>query len=101
MAPKQITIIPVNLNDNLEYAKEIYEGLWSHNFRVKLDDRDERLNKKIREAQISKSKYQIILGENESKTKTISYRKYGETDTHTVSLDDFVMMLNKLRANYE
>lgn len=101
LAPKQITIIPVNLNDNLEYAKEIYEGLWSHNFRVKLDDRDERLNKKIREAQISKSKYQIILGENEAKTKTISYRKYGETDTHTVSLDDFVMMLNKLRANYE
>lgn len=101
LAPKQITVIPVNLDENIEYVKEITNQLWSHNFRVKLDDRDERLNKKIREAQISKSKFQVILGKNESDKGLVSYRKYGEETTHTTTLKEFIFMLNELKANYE
>ncbi|MBU4689733.1 threonine--tRNA ligase [Mycoplasma zalophidermidis] len=101
LAPKQITVIPVNLEENIEYAQQITNELFAHDFRVKLDDRDERLNKKIREAQISKSKYQVILGEQETKDKTISYRKYGENETNTVTLDEFISMLNKQKAHYE
>ncbi|WP_027334894.1 threonine--tRNA ligase [Mycoplasmopsis felifaucium] len=101
LAPKQITIIPVNLEENLAYVKEVYEELWKHDFRVKIDDSDERLNKKIRNAQVSKSKYQLILGANEIANKTISYREYGKEETHTVKLDEFINMLNNLRINHE
>ncbi|WP_027120454.1 threonine--tRNA ligase [Mycoplasmopsis lipofaciens] len=101
IAPKQITIIPVNLEENLNYCNEIKNKLFDYNFRVKVDDRDERLNKKIRDAQVSKSKFQLIIGEKEMKENTISYREYGKNDTHTISLDEFIDMLNKLRIKYE
>ncbi|QSF13804.1 threonine--tRNA ligase [Mycoplasma sp. Mirounga ES2805-ORL] len=101
IAPKQITVIPVNLNENLEYAQKVKDILFDHNFRVKLDDRDERINKKIREAQISKSKFSVIIGSQEEKDQTISFRQYGSEKTETLSLDSFILMLSKLRANYE
>ncbi|WP_029513220.1 threonine--tRNA ligase [Mycoplasmopsis primatum] len=101
IAPKQVTIIPVNNDENLEYCKKIAKKLFDNEFRVKIDDSDERLNKKIRNAQISKSKYQLILGANEMNNNTISYREYGKEDTTTVPLVEFIKMLKKLRKNYE
>ncbi|TNK93447.1 threonine--tRNA ligase, partial [Mycoplasmopsis pullorum] len=85
LAPKQITVLPVNEKTNLEYAKEINDMLFDLNFRSKLDDREERISKKMREAQMSKSKFILILGDNEQNNRTISYRKYGEKATETVS----------------
>ncbi len=58
IAPKQVTIIPVNLSENLKYANKVAKKLLNSGFRVKIDDSDERLNKKIRNAQVSKSKFQ-------------------------------------------
>ncbi|UUD35685.1 threonine--tRNA ligase [Mycoplasmopsis caviae] len=101
LAPKQVTIIPVNLEDNLAYSRSVFNRLWNCNIRVKIDDRDERLNKKIREAQMSKSKFQLILGANEEKNNTVSYREYGKEETKNVSVDEFISMLSKLRNNYE
>lgn len=101
LAPKQITILPVNEKTNLEYAREINDMLFNLNFRSKLDDREERISKKMREAQMSKSKFILILGDNEQNNRTISYRKYGEQATETVSIDEFILLLTKLRMNYE
>ncbi|TNK95781.1 threonine--tRNA ligase, partial [Mycoplasmopsis pullorum] len=101
LAPKQITVLPVNEKTNLEYAKEINDMLFDLNFRSKLDDREERISKKMREAQMSKSKFILILGDNEQNNRTISYRKYGEKATETVSIDEFILLLTKLRMNYE
>lgn len=101
LAPKQITVLPVNEKTNLEYAKEINDMLFNLNFRSKLDDREERISKKMREAQMSKSKFILILGDNEQNNRTISYRKYGEQATETVSIDEFILLLTKLRMNYE
>ncbi|UUM18982.1 threonine--tRNA ligase [Mycoplasma sp. 1018B] len=101
LSPRQISIIPVNLEQNLTYAQNVYEKLFAHNFRVKLDDREERLNKKIREAQINKVKYQIILGAKEIETNTISYREYNQEETINTTLDNFVQMLHNKKANYE
>ncbi|MEA4115483.1 threonine--tRNA ligase [Mycoplasma sp. 744] len=101
LSPRQISIIPVNLEQNLTYAQNIYEKLFAHNFRVKLDDREERLNKKIREAQINKVKYQIILGAKEIETNTISYREYNQEETINTTLDNFIQMLHNKKANYE
>ncbi|EGV00006.1 threonyl-tRNA synthetase [Mycoplasmopsis columbina SF7] len=101
LAPKQISVIPVNNEENLAYAQEVTNKLFDHNFRVKLDDRDERLNKKIRDAQTSKVKYQVILGANETNDKTVSYREYGKNETTTLSLEEFITMLHNKKANYE
>ncbi|VEU58276.1 threonine--tRNA ligase [Mycoplasmopsis gallinacea] len=101
LAPKQITVIPVNEEKHLEYAKEINDMLFDLDFRSKLDARNERLSKKMREAQMSKSKFQVILGDNEVENGTISYRKYGEEKTTTVSKDEFIKMLFDLKLRYE
>nr|WP_318029001.1 His/Gly/Thr/Pro-type tRNA ligase C-terminal domain-containing protein [Mycoplasmopsis bovis] len=101
IAPKQVTIIPVNLSENLKYAKKVAKKLLNSDFRVKIDDSDERLNKKIRNAQVSKSKFQLILGSNEMRSDTVSYREYGKEETTTVSINDFIKLLKKLRNNYE
>ncbi|EFF41725.1 threonine--tRNA ligase [Mycoplasmopsis alligatoris] len=100
LAPKQVTVIPVHEINNYEYAKEVNEFLFANDIRTKLDDREERLSKKMREAQISKSKYQLILGDKEQESKTISYRKYGEDSTTTTSLEKFLEMLNNDKKAY-
>ncbi|WP_036451800.1 threonine--tRNA ligase [Mycoplasma buteonis] len=100
LAPKQFTVIPAtNDKEDLEYAKEVNSTLFEANFRSKLDDRDERLGKKVREAQMSKSKYQVIVGEKERQDNTVSYRAYGSQDTHTAKLSDFVLEMLKLRES--
>lgn len=101
LAPKQITVIPVNNEENQVYAKEVHDYLFDLGFRSELDNRDERLNKKIRDAQTSKSKFQIILGEKEMKDKTITYREYGKTESTTLPLKDFALMLLELKNKYE
>ncbi|TQC51454.1 threonine--tRNA ligase [Mycoplasmopsis mucosicanis] len=101
IAPKQLTIIPVNLDKNIEYAQEIKNVLHELNFRVKIDDRDERLNKKIRDAQTSKSKIQLILGDNEQNDKTISFREYGQDKTSTLPLSEFILLITTKRQKYE
>ena len=96
LAPVQINIIPVNNEYHLEYAKEIESILKKNNFRVILDDRDEKLSYKMRESQTKKIPYTIILGDKERDNKTISYRKFGSMDTTTLSQDEFIDMINKV-----
>ncbi|EIE40007.1 threonyl-tRNA synthetase [Mycoplasmopsis canis UFG4] len=102
LAPKQITVIPATNNDeDIEYAKEINQKLFELEFRSKIDLREERLSKKIREAQISKSKIQLILGEKERLSKTISYREYGKEETITLSVESFIDFISKLKSSKE
>lgn len=89
LSPIQIVIIPINNDVHMKYAKEIYDYFKQSLIRVKLDNRDERLNKKIREAQVSKIPYQLIIGDNEIKNKTISYRQYGSENTIEIALEKF------------
>lgn len=102
LAPKQITVIPATNNeDDIEYAKEINQTLFDYEFRTKIDLREERLSKKVRDAQTSKSKIQVILGEKERITNTILYRLYGKQETTNISLEEFLLKLIKMRNNYE
>lgn len=101
LAPKQVTIIPVNEKENLEYARKVNAILFDNDFRSKVDEREERLGKKMREAQISKSKFQLILGNKEQQENLVSYREYGKSETITVTIEEFVNKLIKLRKNYE
>ena len=96
LAPTQVTIIPVNNEYHLQYAKEVEKLLLENGFRVNLDCRDEKLGYKMRESVTSKIPFALVLGDNEKDNKTISYRKYGEKDTTTVKQEEFVNLLNKM-----
>ena len=90
LAPTQLTIIPVNPEVHGESAKKLKEELQALNIRVELDDRNEKLGYRMREAQIKKIPYSIILGDKEIEEKLISYRKFGEQGTTTVSKEEFI-----------
>jgi len=97
LAPTQVTIIPVNNNFHSEYAQEIVALLKKHRIRVNLDDRDEKLNYKIRESQTKKVPMLIVVGDKEVENKTITLRRYGQEETQTLPLDDFVAtVLNEI-----
>ena len=93
LAPIQVKVIPVNTEFQGEYAKEIYNKLRDKNIRVELDDRNEKLGYRLREAQTSKIPYTLILGDNEKESNTVSYRIFGSKETTTVSLEEFIKLI--------
>ena len=93
LAPVQAVVIPVNAEFQGEYAKEIYNKLRDKNIRVELDDRNEKLGYRLREAQTSKIPYTLILGDNEKESNTVSYRLFGSKETTTVSLEEFIKLI--------
>ena len=95
LAPVQIEILPVNNEYHLEYAEEVFKKLKGLGLRVHLDDRNEKLGYKMREAVLKKIPYMLVLGQKEVDNKTISYRRAGSEETTTVSYEDFVKLLNK------
>lgn len=96
LAPSQVTVIPVNSEYHNDYAKEITATLEDMNIRVKLDDRNEKLAYRMREAQTMKVPFTLILGEKEIETGSISYRVHGDSGTLTVLQDEFFSYLKTL-----
>ncbi len=92
LSPIQVMLIPVNDSYN-DATHKIKLQLLKENIRAKIDDTDERLSKKIREAQIKKIPYQVVIGEKEIKSKSITYRQYGKSNETSVSLNDFIKLL--------
>lgn len=94
LAPTQVQVIPVKLEYHDEYAKEVVAKLRKAHFRVNNDNRDEKLGYRIREAQLKKIPYQLVLGDNERDNGTVTYRKHGEKKQTTVTFEGFVELLN-------
>lgn len=94
LAPKQVVIIPVNAAHN-KYCQTINDKLIDNDFRSFIDFTDERLGKKIRNAQIKKIPYQIVIGDNEVQKQIVSFRKYGQETVVEKTLDEFIKMLNE------
>ena len=89
LAPTQVKIL--NIADaHLDYAKELQEKLSSYGLRVELDDRNEKIGKKIRDAQLEKVPYSLIIGDNEVKDAAVSIRKRFVGDLGVKSVDEFV-----------
>ena len=99
LAPVGVEVIPVSSEHHLEYAKNVYQELLKNGIRAELDDRNEKLGYRLREAQTRKINYTLILGDNEKLDRTVSYRLHGEKETTTVSLDEFIKLLNDEIAN--
>ena len=95
LCPTEVNIIPVNNDYHLEYAKEVYKDLDDMNIRVNLDDRNEKLSYKIRESQTKKNPITLILGDKEVENNTISYRKFGSTETYTLPKEIFIKTLKE------
>ena len=89
LAPHQVNIIPVNNNYHLEYAREVENLLKNKGIRVNLDDREEKVGYKMREAIMSKYPYILVLGDNEVTNKTITYRTSQCEENVTITLDEF------------
>ena len=101
LSPIQIEIIPVNNEYHLDYANIIFDELKNNNFRVELDSRDEKMGYKIRESQTRKIPYTLVLGNNERDNNTVTYRKYGEEKTTTITFEEFINLLINQRKEYK
>ena len=93
LSPLQVKVIPVNPEFQGDYAQNVVCELQKEGIRVELDNRNEKLGYRLREAQTSKVPYTLILGDKEKEEGTVSYRLHGEKDTTTMKTEDFVQML--------
>ncbi|MFB1050868.1 threonine--tRNA ligase [Paraliobacillus sp. JSM ZJ581] len=90
LAPIQARIIPVSLEAHEAYAKEVEDALRLAGARVEVDQRDEKLGYKIREAQTKKIPYALVIGDKEVEDQAVNVRRYGEKDSKTIELTDFI-----------
>lgn len=95
LAPVQVKVIGVNNDYHSEYALNVTNALLEAGIRVENDDRVEKLGYKIREAQVQKIPYQLVLGDNERDEHTVTYRKHGSQQQLTMSLDEFIKTLKE------
>ncbi|RIO88242.1 threonine--tRNA ligase [Staphylococcus gallinarum] len=93
LAPKQVAIIPVNVDLHYDYARHIQDELKSQGVRVDIDDRNEKMGYKIREAQMQKIPYQLVVGDKEVENNEVNVRKYGSQDQETLEKDEFIWNL--------
>ena len=90
LSPVQVNIIPVNMNYHNDYCKKLKEKLLEEDIRVEYDDSEESMNKKIRQSNIMKNPYTIIIGDKERDNNLISYRKYGSEETISMNIEEFI-----------
>ncbi|WP_147532585.1 threonine--tRNA ligase [Bacillus marasmi] len=90
LAPVQVQVIPVSPDVHFEYAKEVQAQLKASGIRVELDGRNEKIGYKIREAQMQKIPYMLVVGDKEVESKAVNVRKYGEQNSETVPFDQFL-----------
>ena len=90
LAPKQVVIIPVHHENHLAYANKVKEALANINVRVSIDDRNEKLGYRIREAQIHKIPVEVVVGDNDRDNNQVTVRRFGKKEEVKLSLDEFV-----------
>lgn len=94
LAPDQIVVMPISERFN-DYAKEVYDKLKSQDIRGLLDDRDEKIGRKIRDAETKKIPYMLIVGEREVAEGRVSVRRHGKGDQGSVLVDEFVQQFRE------
>ena len=90
LAPMQVEIIPVNIDLHYDYARLLQDELKSQGVRVEIDDRNEKMGYKIREAQMKEIPYQIVVGDQEVEHQEVNVRKYGSEKQESVEKDEFI-----------
>lgn len=95
LAPVQVNIIPVNSEYHLEYAEKVKEALEQIGVRVEIDHRDEKLGYRMRESQLRKIPYNLVLGDQEKETETVNVRKFGQKEEQKIKLEEFVQKIKE------
>lgn len=93
LAPNQLEIIPVSNEVHYDYARKLYDELKSQGVRCHIDDRNEKMGYKIREAQMHKVPYQVVVGDKEVENNEVNLRQYGSKDSKTLDRDEFIWNL--------
>ncbi len=99
LSPVQVKILPIS-DAQLEYTNKIAEELKKYNIRVEIDNRSEKIGYKIREAQLQKIPYMLVLGEKEVKNNTVSVRNRKDGDLGVISIEEFISKIKKEVENY-
>ncbi|TGB04096.1 threonine--tRNA ligase [Halobacillus salinus] len=89
LSPVQAKIIPVSVEAHLDYAKKLEDELREAGIRVELDERNEKIGYKIREAQMQKVPFQLVVGDQEIEDNAVNVRRYGEQDSETKPVETF------------
>ncbi|MCC9915329.1 threonine--tRNA ligase, partial [Streptococcus agalactiae] len=90
LAPQQVSVIPISNEAHIDYAWEVARVLKDRGIRAEVDDRNEKMQYKIRAAQTQKIPYQLIVGDKEMEEKAVNVRRYGSKATETNSIEEFV-----------
>ncbi len=99
LAPVQAKIIPVNLGIHQEYCEKLEQIFKENGIRYEADYRDEKLGYRIRESQIKKVPYALVIGDNEMNNNLVTYRKHGTQQQITVSIEEFVKLIKDHNEN--
>ncbi len=94
LSPEQIVILPISEKFK-EYADQVYQDLMAEDIRGYIDHRDEKIGKKIRDAEVTKIPYMLVIGEKEVAENKLSIRKHGEGDLGSVTVEEFVSLFKK------
>lgn len=94
LAPIQVAVLPISDKYN-EYCEEVIKVLKNHEIRTTFDTRSEKIGRKIRDAEVKKIPYMLIIGEQEMNSKTLSLRKHGEGDKGGMTADDLAQMITE------
>ena len=94
LAPCQVRILPITDKQH-DYAQKLYDKMFKLGLRVHVDDRNEKIGYKIREAQMQKTPYMLVIGEKEVENGTVAVRRRGEGDIGAMNQDEFIAMLQK------
>ena len=94
LIPEQAIILPVS-EKNEKYAEKVLKSLENNEIRALVDGRNETVGKKIREAEMNKIPFMLIVGENDEAANTISVRRHGGEDLGAISVSDFTDLVNK------
>lgn len=98
LAPTQVKILPIS-DKSQEYAEKVAELLKNAEIRAEIDDRSEKIGKKIREAELAKIPYMLVLGEKEAADNVVAVRRQSKGDMGTMQIDAFTALINEEVAN--
>ena len=101
LAPVQVKVLPISTEKHADYARKLVDELTDKGFRIEIDDRNEKIGYKIREAQLQKVPYMLVVGDKEIENNQVGVRSRKDGDIGAMSLSDFEETLDREVRNFE
>ena len=101
LAPVQVKVLPISTEKHADYARKLVDELTDKGFRIEIDDRNEKIGYKIREAQLQKVPYMLVVGDKEIENNQVGVRSRKDGDIGAMSIRDFEEKLDREVKNFE